>query len=210
MSVAGVEWRNGGEKIAPDTAKNMFQDCAENWTRLALHNDIGKENRGRVLLPVGLGVFLPESERSVLSKCIYTGMAKAIKEALTSSPERVIHITCPEAMYTALKDNIRDDNMCTRFQLVPGADALVLAQQQQCPVVNAGDSDWIVAADPTKGPGQWWRHHCLVGGNANRTSDEMVALRAGGTFEFANLRNLGDSIVERITSLYQTTSTLGR
>jgi hypothetical protein len=185
LSVTGFEYRDFKGDIKPTlpAAKKHSQITMEQILAVAALTN----TTDIVLIPYGMGVFLPKNQDGdAIKKATFEGMIEALRQY--DGPFVTIQC-CGWPEFYKLLSSANNKNI--HFEDTTGYDAYTLANDiQDCGddvgekqeggahrprkslLINAADNDWTALLDPEKIPGQFSDNHTLY----DATSDEYYAI----------------------------------
>lgn len=168
LSVVGFEFRGYSGPISETSLIRQAGLTVEHILDVATKTS----TKHIVLIPYGMGVFLPDDQkaRNRISAYLLKGMKDGFKNY--QGPPITIHC-CAGFLY----ENFNGCNDRITFVNQHGKDAYTLANYledfgSKSMLINAGDNDWTAGLDPRRVPGQCALGHTLF----DTTSDEYYAL----------------------------------
>ena len=186
LSVAGFEYRGYSGDVA-----GSYEDVAYYSTHImSMILRAAEETKTThiVLIPFGMGVFLPQDEsyKSKIKENILEGWIDGLSNY--KGPKITIHCCLFPGHFATIQDRVSQNK---QIELVntQGQDAYVLTNRLQDSghntfMVNAGDHDWIALLDKEGTPGQCGRNHTLF----HSTADEYLSLMT--LFSFFSIQNM--------------------
>ncbi|NDH09101.1 MAG: hypothetical protein EBY16_05705 [Gammaproteobacteria bacterium] len=199
LSIAGFEFRN---------FEGRYEETYEGVKAYSSHIMqliLGAANETNtlnvVLIPFGMGVFLPQDRlyNSALKQHMLDGWIQALNEY---NGENISLYCC---LLPGQYDEILRRLNNSKISLIDtsGVDAYGLTNHlqnkgQNTFMVNAGDHDWIMSLEPNRNPGQCGKYHTLY----HSTSDEYLSLMT--LFSFFSIRNMQLFLEENFSSTIQT------
>lgn len=202
FSVAGFEYRGyrDSRKIDATIDQGLVKQHATILMDQILYAATVTETTDVVMIPVGMGVFLPTYKKDALKAEILQGCIDALNHYPETKPLSV-HCCLLPGQFEQISSHLTNPNIF--LQNREGQDAYTVANAigglpgRKSMLVNAGDHDWIVQLKPGKAPGQCSLAHTL----SHSTSDEYFALLTEfARFSIGNLKKLFSDISPFVVS----------